>query len=85
MLLNDCFDEGPRDTRKRSFGPMSNAGAEAVTANGEERLGSKDLDGGTSHSDQDALVDVPLSFELSRFETLPSVNRGIINGRGHFA
>ena len=43
--------------------------------NGETTT-SKEADGGTLHSDQEALVDVPLSFELSGFETLPNINRG---------
>lgn len=34
----------------------------------------KSSDGGTS--DHEALVDVPLSFELSGFEPLPAANRG---------
>ncbi|KAL3150737.1 hypothetical protein ABBQ32_000519 [Trebouxia sp. C0010 RCD-2024] len=45
--------------------------------NGELRSSSKD--GGRSPSssaDQEALVDVPLSFELSGFEPLPNANRG---------
>ena len=45
--------------------------------NGEIASSSKEVDGGTSHSDQEALVDVPLSFELSGFETLSNINRGI--------
>lgn len=47
--------------------------------NGEKRSGSKGVDGGRSPSsstDQEALVDVPLSFELSGFEPLPNANRG---------
>ena len=36
-----------------------------------EHSGRKGSDGGTSTSDQEALVDVPLSFELSGFEPLP--------------
>lgn len=47
-----------------------------VAMNGEASSSSKELDDGTLHSDQEALVDVPLSFELSGFETLPNVNRG---------
>lgn len=44
--------------------------------NGEASSSSKEQDGSRLHSDQEALVDVPLSFELSGFETLPNVNRG---------
>ena len=45
--------------------------------NGETGSSNKEADGGgTSHSDQESLVDVPLSFELSGFETLPNINRG---------
>ena len=47
--------------------------------NGEIASSSKEVDGGTSQSDQEALVDVPLSFELSGFETLSNINRGICN------
>ena len=36
-----------------------------------EHSGRKGSGGGTSTSDQEALVDVPLSFELSGFEPLP--------------
>lgn len=51
--------------------------------NGEKRSGSKGVDGGRSPSsstDQEALVDVPLSFELSGFEPLPNANRGTLHG-----
>ena len=46
--------------------------------NGEIASSSKEVDGGTSQSYQEALVDVPLSFELSGFETLSNINRGIL-------
>ena len=40
----------------------------------DEHSERKSSDGGTS--DHEALVDVPLSFELSGFEPLPMANRG---------
>ena len=56
------------------------AEATAIAMNGELRSSSS-KDGGrspTSSADQEALVDVPLSFELSGFEPLPNANRGTI-------
>lgn len=62
---------GSTDASKAALGTAYGAEPGMDDAEHSER---KSSDGGTS--DHEALVDVPLSFELSGFEPLPAANRG---------